>query len=745
MKRLLTIAAKLKRGEKPVAKRIASILVFLGILGVLVAGATALAASLSGAIFTTTPDGGIVNENVRYERKIDVYLDGGPGPNAPQTAAGLPDGNYFFQVTDPSGAVLLSENPAKCREIRAQDGVIVELVSIGRTYGNGPKTTQCSIQDPPNPPSGPGTAGPSGRHDTNVDNDHWPPAIVVQLMPFFDTPNPGGVYKAWVIPTSRYVANGGNPEAIPQPYKVKGKQVGYQRDPGFGPPRDQVKTDNFKVKEVVPPSEITVRKFHDVDGDGIWDAGEPEIGIDQCVDGNGNIVTCPGGWPYDFTSPLDGGTLTERFYTPYTHLAALPGTYSACELMLAGWAQTALYIDGVQQTTALCGSVQVVASEKHTIVFGDTRPGKVSGQKFIDYDADGVQDAEDVCPSVASDPVNNPGCAGITVHLVGTDNLGNPVNRTTVTDENGLYEFAGVMPGTYTYTVTVDEPPGFYCSYPSPCNYSLGLESGQNQSGKNFGDFSLADLFGIKFLDRNGDGVKDAGEAGLPDWEIHLDGTAARDNPVLPEGTSVHRVTWTCGGVNVPNCLGNPVGTYWFNDLVPGNYTISEVMAINGWTQTAPKPVPPGTWTINPTSDQVCQNKDFGNFGPCEGLTPGYWSNWRNHYTEAQFLVLLQGTIAAGNIGLADGYLSSLGCDNDDALHCMRRFLLSDQLTLNLTQHPELPNPSGGALISACSIQGIGTLQSAIADGLAILANPSGYIRDQILAVKNRLAAFAEL
>ena len=48
---------------------------------------------LSGAIFTTTVDGSIVNENVHYEAKEDVYLDGGPGPNAPVGAAGLPAGD----------------------------------------------------------------------------------------------------------------------------------------------------------------------------------------------------------------------------------------------------------------------------------------------------------------------------------------------------------------------------------------------------------------------------------------------------------------------------------------------------------------------------------------------------------------------------------------------------------------------------------------------------------------------------
>jgi hypothetical protein len=43
-------------------------------------------------------------------------------------------------------------------------------------------------------------------------------------------------------------------------------------------------------------------------------------------------------------------------------------------------------------------------------------------------------------------------------------------------------------------------------------------------------------------------------------------------------------------------------------------------------------------------SDEVCTEKDFANFGPCHGLTPGYWGKWRNQYTESQFLLLLEGS-----------------------------------------------------------------------------------------------------
>lgn len=70
----------------------------------------ATANALSGAIFTTLENGSRVNANI-FEAQEDVYLDGGPGQNAPAGAAGLPEGDYYFQVTDPSGKVLLSLDP----------------------------------------------------------------------------------------------------------------------------------------------------------------------------------------------------------------------------------------------------------------------------------------------------------------------------------------------------------------------------------------------------------------------------------------------------------------------------------------------------------------------------------------------------------------------------------------------------------------------------------------------------------
>src|SRR5438477_8955998 len=106
---------------------------------------TVMARAPSGAIFTTLADGSEVNYNI-YAAKTDVYLDGGPGPGAPQTAAGLDDGTYVFQVTDPSGKTLLSTDKAINRQFTVANGIITGVVPPGHVTGvdidHGAKTVQ---------------------------------------------------------------------------------------------------------------------------------------------------------------------------------------------------------------------------------------------------------------------------------------------------------------------------------------------------------------------------------------------------------------------------------------------------------------------------------------------------------------------------------------------------------------------------------------------------------------------------
>jgi hypothetical protein len=180
---------------------------------VLMTAGVVYAQRVSGAIFTTDKYSNFVNANV-YDSVEDVYLSGGPRPNAPCTAAGLPDGEYFFQVTDPSGKELLSLDPIDYRQVKVSGGLITDATTYHYT-GIG----KCVV--------------------LNSEN------ITVQLAPFKITPNPGGEYKVWMTNVEDY--------------------DGATLSGSFGFIPSKSKTDNFKV---VPPVEL------DSDGDGIPDSDD---------------------------------------------------------------------------------------------------------------------------------------------------------------------------------------------------------------------------------------------------------------------------------------------------------------------------------------------------------------------------------------------------------------------------------------------------------------------------------------
>ena len=205
----------------------------LGLAVVLLLCSSPAQALVSGAIFTTLPDGSAVNFNI-YPSKDSVYLDGGPPPGAPQTAAGLPDGTYVFQVTDPSGKTLLSTDPANCRQFTVANGIITGVVNVGGC-----------------------------QHVTGLDIDHG--AKTVQLMPYLDTPNNGGEYKAWATPLQNYLDGC---EAFGVANGLSVVDCGYTGgdDHGFVPGFS--KTDNFKVKNNAVNREIDTH-FLDAQGNEI--------------------------------------------------------------------------------------------------------------------------------------------------------------------------------------------------------------------------------------------------------------------------------------------------------------------------------------------------------------------------------------------------------------------------------------------------------------------------------------------
>ena len=94
-------------------------------------------------------------------------------------------------------------------------------------------------------------------------------------------------------------------------------------------------------------------------------------------------------------------------------------------------------------------------------------------------------------------------------------------------------------------------------------------------------------MCGMKFNDLNGNGQKDDGEQGLSGWTITL----------------------SMGAVQMTATTGAD-GSYCFNNLAAGTYTLSETQQ-DGWQQTFP--ASPGTQIVTLTSGQKVINIDFGN------------------------------------------------------------------------------------------------------------------------------------
>lgn len=200
---------------------------------------------------------------------------------------------------------------------------------------------------------------------------------------------------------AKCVGNNGRPVRNPGACNKPGQQLlGFDRDPGFGPARDEVKTDNFKVKELVSPSTVTVLKFWDKNGDGDRDGDEPLISQDGsgvCVDYTNmdNLATiatevvpldetCTGttGWIYDWEDPVPTSNI---FFTGGgsgdVRVTGAVGNYTACESLPKNWAQTAAYLDGgsnlvtntTDDFTCVTVTINSITGENHTILFGNVQ------------------------------------------------------------------------------------------------------------------------------------------------------------------------------------------------------------------------------------------------------------------------------------------------------------------------------------------------------------------------------------
>ena len=209
--------------------------------------------------------------------------------------------------------------------------------------------------------------------------------------------------------------------------------------------------------------------------------------------------------------------------------------------------------------------------------------------------------------------------AGATVSLYGdTNSDGIPdgaVISTQVTGSNGAYSFTSLPPGSYvvvesdpTGSVSISDgdstTPGDDLSNTSLLDnrVPVTLTGGEGDTGNDFLDRATAAIGDSVWLDENGNGLQDAGEAGIPNLAVTLTGTDA-------SGNTVSRATMT-----------DTNGAYLFAYLPPSNGTGYAI-------------------TVTPTTGlNATFNEDTGTVGPnnvstvvltgAQHITADFGYNW---------------------------------------------------------------------------------------------------------------------
>lgn len=235
--------------------------------------------------------------------------------------------------------------------------------------------------------------------------------------------------------------------------------------------------------------------YEDRNGNGRQDQGEPGIG--------GITVT-----------RSDGATATTNSTGGYRFEGTAPGSYTVAisvpDSFVAGAATSQI--------------VNVAAGSSAQANFGLLTKGVIQGVVFDDFNGNGTQDS------------GEPGIGGIALTIEG--------GASTVTDNNGGYQFNNVVQGSYKVQLTV--PPGYVAAGPDSRTVIIG-SAGSSQA--NFALRAQGVIQGVVYEDRNGNGYQDDDEPGVGGVAITQNGT--------PVGTT------------------NGSGGYRLDNVNPGSYTIA--------------------------------------------------------------------------------------------------------------------------------------------------------------------------
>ncbi len=289
------------------------------------------------------------------------------------------------------------------------------------------------------------------------------------------------------------------------------------------------------------PGSLGGSVFHDANSNGIFDDGESGISGVQVtlLDDAGQTVATT-------TTDAEGGYLFDDLS---------PGTYTLVQTQPVG------FLDGLDVAGSAGGFAENPGDQISNISlasgtqavdynFGELVPASISGQVHADLDGDCVLD-----------PGETP-LEGVTIELL--DDQGAVIDVTT-TGADGTYTFEDLLPGVYS--VREVQPDGLFDGNDhvgdaggtllgNDTISGIVLGSGQQATGYNFCEVPPAGLSGSVYLDSNNDGARNVGESGLSGVTLEL-----RD----------------AAGNLVATTTTDPSGSYTFENLTAGEYTITEI------------------------------------------------------------------------------------------------------------------------------------------------------------------------
>ncbi len=310
---------------------------------------------------------------------------------------------------------------------------------------------------------------------------------------------------------------------------------------------DQLDRDRDGIGDACDPVANPVlgdRVWHDINADGVQDAGEPGlpgVRVELYTDTGTRVktATTDAGGNYLF-SAIDAGSYYIRFVLPsdYHFSPAFQTTGDADSDPDPATGQTPVFSAPLGTFTRRYDA-------------GMYRYATVGDRVWNDANADGIQNA------------GEPGLAGFTVSL--RDSGGAEVIATT-TDAAGNYSFNTVVPGTYTIAVS---RPDEYAFGPQDRGADDALDSDVNGDGVSApftvvsgevnatldaGLYLVSSIGDRVWVDVNGNGVQDAGEPGLAGVTVTLS---------------------DAGGTPVSSTTSDAGGAYRFERLAPGTYALA--------------------------------------------------------------------------------------------------------------------------------------------------------------------------